>query len=61
MLSARTPAIETIAQGHLQLLAIHLVWHLQRLGALSAEVANRRLREWGAAGPDRNVFQQGEV
>lgn len=51
-LSARTTAIETIAQGTLQLLAIHLVWHLHCLGVLSTVTANQHLRTWSAAAVD---------
>ncbi len=34
--------------GELQMLGIHLIWHLHKLGVLSAQDANVLLRKWGA-------------
>jgi len=35
--------------GELQMLGIHLVWHLHKLGILATHDANVLLREWGVA------------
>ncbi|MCF7222932.1 hypothetical protein [Marilutibacter chinensis] len=48
-LSADTTAMETISHGNLQLLGIHLVWHLHRRDVLPADAANLLLRGWSAA------------
>ena len=48
-LSASTEGLELIELGYLQLLGIHLVWHLHRAGEMPAEVANRYLQQWNGA------------
>jgi hypothetical protein len=48
-LSASTVPRDTIALGALQLLCIHSVWHLHRIGRLSAQVANPLLDRWSAS------------
>ncbi|PZQ13206.1 MAG: hypothetical protein DI564_11910 [Rhodanobacter denitrificans] len=35
--------------GYLQLLGVHLVWHLHGVGVLSPDAANTRLRRWRAS------------
>lgn len=47
-LVADMTAFDTIQEGYLQLLAIHLVWHLHHSGTLSAAAANGLLRGWHA-------------
>jgi len=48
-LVAGTAANDTIEFGELQLLGIHLAWHLHRLGLLATPRANLLLRNWHAA------------
>lgn len=40
--------IEGLTFGYLQILGIHLVWRLHRLGLLTTAQANPRLRAWNA-------------
>jgi hypothetical protein len=49
LLSASTVPRDTIAIGALQLLCIHSVWHLHRVGYLSAQLANPLLERWSAS------------
>ena len=35
--------------GYMQLLGVHLVWHLHGTGVLSSDAANTRLRRWRAS------------
>lgn len=41
--------LDSIRFGYLQLLGIHLVWHLHGVGVLSLDAANTLLRRWCAA------------
>jgi len=40
---------DSIEFGYLQLLGIHLVWHLHGIGVLPTDTANKLLRHWRAA------------
>lgn len=46
---ARYQGFDVIESGHLQLLGIHLVWHLHGTGSLSTEAANTLLQRWKGA------------
>jgi len=48
MIRARTGEIETIQFGNLQLLGIHLAWHLRRVGILERSSASVLLARWNA-------------
>jgi hypothetical protein len=48
-LSALIRNRDEIVHGELQLLGIHLVWYLHRVGVLATAEANPLLREWRAA------------
>jgi hypothetical protein len=50
LLVASTSPQESIEFGNLQLLGIHLVWHLHSTGALDAPRANDLLRAWHGVG-----------
>jgi len=49
VLSASTQGFDTIQYGNLQLLAIHLVWHLHGIGSIETLVANEFLDTWHGA------------
>jgi hypothetical protein len=49
VVTASTQAFETMEHGYLQLLAIHLVWHLHSRGAIQAPAANELLCMWHGA------------
>jgi hypothetical protein len=49
LLSTGVERFESIEAGRLQLLGIHIVWHLHATGALSADAANQLLLRWNAA------------
>ena len=51
-ITANCRAFDSIQFGYLQLLGIHLTWHLHRVGALTAEDANARLDRWRAVRVD---------
>ncbi|WP_325372057.1 hypothetical protein [Dokdonella sp.] len=40
---------DSVEFGYLQLLGIHLVWHLHGVGVLSPDAADKLLRHWRAA------------
>jgi hypothetical protein len=40
---------EGIAHGNLQLVGVHLVWHLHRAGLMTGRDSNRMLQRWNAA------------
>jgi len=48
-LSANTEGFDVIEFGYLQLLGIHLVWHLHRVGEMPTEAANLLLQRWNGA------------
>jgi len=48
-LTASTAPRDTVAVGALQLLCIHLVWHLHQVGKLSTQHANSMLDRWSAS------------
>ena len=48
-LSANTEGFDSIGFGYLQLLGIHLVWHLHRIGEMPTETANLLLQRWNGA------------
>lgn len=48
-LSANAQGFDLIEFGHLQLLGIHLVWHLHRVGKIPTGAANRLLQQWNGA------------
>jgi hypothetical protein len=48
-LSPLVSPMEGIAHGNLQLVGIHLVWHLHRAGLMSGRDSNQMLRRWNAA------------
>jgi len=49
ILVARTSARDSIEFGELQLLGIHLAWHLHSTGVLAAPQANLLLQTWHGA------------
>jgi hypothetical protein len=48
-ISAATQARDGLEHGELQMLGIHLVWHLHSLDLLPTAEANSLLEKWGAA------------
>jgi len=42
---------DTLDHGELQILGIHLVWHLMKVGVLPRDVGERLLSTWKAAVP----------
>ena len=49
LLSASTNKLDSMEFGYLQLLGIHIVWHLHSVGAISASAADDFLERWNAA------------
>lgn len=49
LISAGIERFDSIEFGRLQLLGIHLVWHLHRTAEISAEAANELLQQWHGA------------
>ena len=49
-----------VAFGELQLLGIHLVWHLHEVGMLEPSRANSLLQDWGAAAVGVQLFNQAD-
>jgi hypothetical protein len=47
-ISANTAHFETIHSGYLQLLGVHLIWYLHKVGLLEKADANDRLSRWNA-------------
>jgi hypothetical protein len=48
-LSAPTTPFDMIECGHLQLLGIHLLWELHRIGLITEPAANMLLEQWNGA------------
>ena len=48
-ITATTDSRDGLEYGELQMLGIHLVWHLHSVGLLANADANARLDQWGAA------------
>jgi hypothetical protein len=48
-LSPLVSPMEGIAHGSLQLVGIHLVWHLHRAGLMTSRDSNQMLQLWNAA------------
>ncbi|WP_369935925.1 hypothetical protein [Xanthomonas tesorieronis] len=49
VLSASTQGFDTIQHGNLQLLAVHLIWHLHDICEIQTHVANKLLDTWHGA------------
>jgi hypothetical protein len=50
LLTASTEQFDLIHFGYLQLLGVHLVWHLHHIGAMPTDSVNRFLQRWNAVG-----------
>lgn len=48
IITASASPMKGLDFGYLQILGIHLIWRLHRLGLLTAAQANPRLRAWNA-------------
>lgn len=48
VLTAGTEPVDHLASGNLQMLGIHVVWRLHRLGRMADSDANAYLAAWGA-------------
>ena len=49
LMSTGVERFESFEAGRLQLLGIHIVWHLHATGCMSADAANQLLARWNAA------------